>query len=119
MKKPLSRFLKVALFALGFFHLLRILFPNRKVAILRYHAVVDPHDNYYANPNICLAVRDFERHVRYFARRYRVISLDEVVDAIRSGKALPHNAVVFTFDDGYADNFLAAEILKRYGASGT
>jgi peptidoglycan/xylan/chitin deacetylase (PgdA/CDA1 family) len=119
MKKHLSRFLKAALFYLGFFHLLRVLFPNRNVAILRYHAVVDPPDNFYANPQICISVRDFERHVRYFARRYRVISLDEAVDAIRCGQALPRNAVVFTFDDGYADNFLAAEILKRYNASGT
>ncbi len=119
MKNHLSRFLKAALFYLGFFHLLRVLFPNRKVAILRYHAVVDPQDNFYANPNICLSVRDFERHVRYFARRYRVISLDEVIDALRNGKTLPRNAVVFTFDDGYADNFHAAEILKRYNASGT
>jgi peptidoglycan/xylan/chitin deacetylase (PgdA/CDA1 family) len=119
MKNHLSRWLKAALFYLGFFHLLRVLFPNRKVAILRYHAVVDPPDNFYANPQICMSVRDFERHVRYFARRYRVISLDEAVDAIRRGQALPRNAVVFTFDDGYADNFLAAEILKRYNASGT
>ncbi|MGH7596312.1 MAG: polysaccharide deacetylase family protein [bacterium] len=119
MKNHLSRFLKAALFYLGFFHLLRVLFPNRKVAILRYHAVVDPPDNFYANPNICLSVRDFERHVRYFAKRYRVISLDEAIETIRRGKTLPRNAVVFTFDDGYADNFRAADILKRYNASGT
>jgi peptidoglycan/xylan/chitin deacetylase (PgdA/CDA1 family) len=114
-----SRLLKAILFHLGFFHLLRIFFPNRRVAILRYHAVVDPQDCDYASPGICISKRDFEKHVRYLARRYRVISLDDVVDAIRAGKPLPANAVVFTFDDGYADNFVAAEILKRYNASGT
>ncbi|MDZ7368180.1 MAG: polysaccharide deacetylase family protein [candidate division KSB1 bacterium] len=95
------------------------MFPNRRVAILRYHAVVDPQHCDYASPGICISPRDFEKHVRYFARRYRIISLDDVIDTIRAGKPLPTNAVVFTFDDGYADNFFAAEILKRYNASGT
>jgi peptidoglycan/xylan/chitin deacetylase (PgdA/CDA1 family) len=115
----ISRLLKAALFHLGFFHLLRVLFPNRRVAILRYHAVVDPQNCDYASPSICISPRDFEKHVRYFARRYRILSLDEVIDTILAGKPLPRNAVVFTFDDGYADNFAAAEILKRYNASGT
>jgi peptidoglycan/xylan/chitin deacetylase (PgdA/CDA1 family) len=114
-----SRLVKAALFYLGFFHLLRVLLPNRKVAILRYHAVVDPQNNFYASPGICIAERDFERHVRYFTRRYRVVSLDEVVAAIRTGRNLPTNAVVFTFDDGYADNYCAAEILQRHKATGT
>jgi len=119
LKMFLSGLLKATLFHLGFFHLLRVLFPNRRVAILRYHAVVDPQNCDYASPGICISKQDFEKHVRYFARRYRVISLDDVIDTIRAGKPLPTNAVVFTFDDGYADNFLAAEILKRYNASGT
>jgi len=111
--------MKAALFHLGFFFLLKILFPNRRVAILRYHAVVDPQQCDYAGPAICISPQDFEKHVRYFARRYRLLSLDEVVDTIRAGKQPPRNAVVFTFDDGYADNFTAAEILHRYNASGT
>ena len=115
----LRRFSKTALFHFGIFHLLRIFFPNRRVAILRYHAVVDPHNCDYASPGICISQSDFEKHVRYFARRYHILSLDEVIDTIRAGKKLPRNAVVFTFDDGYADNFIAAEILKRYNASGT
>lgn len=119
MKMFLSRLLKAAFFYLGIFHLIRMLFPNRRVAILRYHAVVDPQRNDYASPLICVSPQDFERHVSYFARRYRILSLDEVIDAIRAGRPLPRNAVVFTFDDGYADNLLAAEILQRHSASGT
>lgn len=119
LKKNISRWLKAALFSLGIFHLLRILFPNRRVAILRYHAVVDTPANYYASPGICVSPNEFEQHVRYFARRYRILSLDEVIDTILAGKQLPRNAVAFTFDDGYADNLVAAEILKRHNASGT
>jgi peptidoglycan/xylan/chitin deacetylase (PgdA/CDA1 family) len=118
MKKLVTRLLKAIIFHLGFFHLLRVLFPNRRVAILRYHAVVDPRACDYASSSICISPYDFEKHVRYFAKRYRVLSLDEVIDTIRDEKPLPANAVVFTFDDGYADNFFAAEILKRYNASG-
>ncbi|MGH7496601.1 MAG: polysaccharide deacetylase family protein [bacterium] len=119
MKAKLGPFLKKILFHCGFFHLLRVLFPNRKVAILRYHAVVDPHENFYTTPSISLSVHDFERQVQYFAKRYRILSLDEVIDALRTPRPLPANAVVFTFDDGYADNFLAAQILKKHGGSGT
>jgi peptidoglycan/xylan/chitin deacetylase (PgdA/CDA1 family) len=119
LKVKIASFLKKLLYHCGFFHLLRALFPNRKVAILRYHAVVDPGENFYTTPSISLSVRAFEQQVRYFAKRYRILSLDEVIDALRTRKPLPPNAVVFTFDDGYADNFLAAQILKKYGGSGT
>jgi peptidoglycan/xylan/chitin deacetylase (PgdA/CDA1 family) len=115
----ITKLLKKFLFHCGFLHLLRVFFPNRKVAILRYHAVVDPQENFYTTPSISVSVREFEQHVRYFAKRYRILSLDEVIEALLAQRSLPRNAVVFTFDDGYADNFFAAEILKEYGGSGT
>ncbi len=119
MKQKLTSLLKAALFHLGFFHLVRLFFPNKRVALLRYHAVVEPEKNFYTSPGISVSESEFERHVRYFAKRYRILSLDEVIDALRARKPLPRNAVVFTFDDGYADNFLAARILKKHGGSGT
>jgi peptidoglycan/xylan/chitin deacetylase (PgdA/CDA1 family) len=115
----ISRLVKSVLFYAGIFALIRILKPNNRVAILRYHAIVDAHENFYANPSICLSRKQFEKHVAYFSRRYNVLSLDTVVAAWRAGKPLPPNAIVFSFDDGYADNFFAAEILKKYGATGT
>ncbi len=119
MKQKLTSLLKFALFRLGCFHVLRVLFPNKRVAILRYHAVVAPEKNFYTSLGISVSESEFEQHVRYFAKRYRILSLDEVIDALRARKPLPRNAVVFTFDDGYADNFVAAQILKKYGGSGT
>ena len=119
VKMRLTRGIKALLLHAGFFGLLRRLRPNRRVAILRYHAVVEAPGNYYASPSICISKNDFERHVRYFAKKYRVLSLDEVITALHQKQPLPANAVVFTFDDGYADNYTAAKILKKYGATGT
>lgn len=118
LKMRLTSLIKAMLFYGGFFALLRLLFPNRRAALLRYHAVVDPADNFYTSPSISISVREFERHVRYFVRKYRVVSIDQVVDALLTGRPLPKNAIVFTFDDGYADNLIAARILKQYGATG-
>lgn len=89
------------------------------MAILRYHSIQDPGRNFYAVPSIVISPKEFERHVRYFTKRYNVISMDEVVDCIREGRQFPENAIVFTFDDGYADNYIAYKILKKYGATGT
>lgn len=119
MKQKITSMLKRMLFYLGFFHLLRVFFPHRRVAILRYHAVIAPEKNFYTSLGISVSEEEFERHVRYFAKRYRILSLDEVIDAFVARRPLPRNAVVFTFDDGYADNFIAARILKKYGGSGT
>lgn len=119
LKMQVMHGMKSALFYGGAFSVLRKLKPNPDVSILRYHAVVAPHENDYANPTICISPRAFENHVRYFTRHFAVLSLNEVVAALQSGHPLPSNAVVFTFDDGYADNLEAARILHRYGASGT
>lgn len=119
MKRGLSGLIKRIFLALGIYHLIRILAPNRSIAILRYHSVTEPENNFYTTPAIALSPKEFERHVRYFASRYRIISLDEAVDCLMSDRPLPTNSVVFTFDDGYADNLEAARILKKYQANGT
>ena len=119
IKMRLSRQIKEALFRAGFFAAIRKSVPNQHVAILRYHAVVEPEDNFYASPGICLSKDNFARHVQYFAAKYHVVSLNDVIESLKKGKSLPTNAVVFTFDDGYADNYFAYEILKQYGAGAT
>jgi peptidoglycan/xylan/chitin deacetylase (PgdA/CDA1 family) len=101
------------------FHAIRRWRPNRHLAILRYHAVCGPEGYTYADPHLCVSPSAFERHVAYLAAHYHVLPLPEAVARIRERRPLPANAVVLTFDDGYADNLEAARILHRHGASGT
>ncbi|MBB5035412.1 polysaccharide deacetylase family protein [Prosthecobacter vanneervenii] len=54
------------------------------------------------------------------AKDYQVISLSALVEARTKGESLPDNAVVITFDDGYASNYeLAFPVLKEFGLHAT
>lgn len=110
---------KAGLFYSGAFALHRRLHPGNGVALLRYHSIQPPEQNFYASPAIVLSPEDFDRQVRHFVKRYAAISLDTMVDCVRARRPFPENAVVFTFDDGYADNYHAYQILKKYGVTGT
>jgi peptidoglycan/xylan/chitin deacetylase (PgdA/CDA1 family) len=107
------------LFHTGAYSAIRRLRPSRGLAILRYHAVCGPEGYAYAEPGICVSPAAFEEHVAYLTSRYRVLPLPEAVRFLREGRSLPANAVAITFDDGYADNLAAANVLHRHGATAT
>ena len=119
LRETIAPTAKTALFRLGTYAALRRISPSRHAAILRYHAVCGPEGHRYASPAICVAPDVFEQQVAYIAAHYRVLPLDDVVKAMQAGRSLPANTVVFTFDDGYADNLHAARVLHRHGVSGT
>ncbi|HEX6894664.1 MAG TPA: polysaccharide deacetylase family protein [Bryobacteraceae bacterium] len=81
-------------------------------AILMYHGVCDDapmprHINFHHQR------ASFERQMRVLKRRYRVVPLLEIVDALRAKRTLNH-CVALTLDDGYRNNILsAAPILQR------
>lgn len=118
-KQNSSRTLKNLFLRIGVYDLLRRLRANPDAAILRYHAVVDLKDNFYTSPSIALSPTDFENHVKYFSSKYHLLSLDQTIDCLKQNKKFPSNSVAFTFDDGYADNLVAAKVLHKYGAKGT
>ena len=70
------------------------------VTILTHHLVSDrPH-----RMGIC--TETFLRQVRFLQRHYRIVSLSEGVELLKSGRVESPTAVI-TFDDGYADNFVS------------
>lgn len=117
MKHSLA--IKRAIHQSGLASALRRLALVNSVAILRYHAVIDPEKCDYAAPGICTAPAVFERQIAFLANHCNVISLDDVAVCIRNGRPFPKGAVVLTFDDGYRDNYRAHLILKKYGVQGT
>lgn len=63
---------------------------------------------------------EFAAHLEYLGKHNRVLSLAEIVDAMREGKPLPPGATVITIDDGYADAYdFAFPVLKKFGFPAT
>lgn len=90
---------------------------GRRAAIVRFHSVssADDDTHRWVAPNICVSPWVFEHQIAFLARRYRCISMDELLEALLSGQPLPRNAAVVTFDDGYRDNYeVAYPILRRH-----
>ena len=78
-----------------------------------YHNFCKSSDEKHAN--VCIPIGDFEEHVKYLKRFYSIISLRDLVEAMRQKKLFPPNAVAITFDDGYKNNYsLAYPIIKKY-----
>lgn len=66
-----------------------------------------------------LDLEDFRAQIELIDRHYEVISLPQLIGAIDGEHALPENAALLTFDDGYADHYdYAMPILDEHGISG-
>ena len=83
--------------------------------MLLYHRVNDAEDPFLPATPTAL----FRKQMEYLAHSSAVCSLDDAVEAMLQD-ALPDNAVVITFDDGYRDNYLHAyPILAGLGLTAT
>lgn len=84
--------------------------------VLTYHRVADPDRSSRLHPALISATpADFDRQMQYLSRRFRVVSIDEVLEAIRGSGRLPKKSVLITFDDAYRDlKEYALPILKWY-----
>jgi peptidoglycan/xylan/chitin deacetylase (PgdA/CDA1 family) len=83
-----------------------------QVAIITYHRVGPKNNNWSLEPT---SPHLFKQEMEYFLRNYEIIALDKLVQYIREKKYLPKKAIVFTFDDGYLDNYLYAyPFFKEY-----
>ncbi len=85
--------------------------------ILLYHRIVDDRTVYLdKGPVVHHHIRDFEHEITWLKKRFQVLSMDEVVDTVQSGKSFAKPSVAITFDDGYLDNYtLAYPVLKSHG----
>ncbi len=80
--------------------------------MLMYHGVVEKFTEPLLERNFHL-LNEFEYHIKQLSKKYHIVSADEFDNYLKAGKNLD-NIILITFDDGYRNNLLAAEILNKY-----
>ncbi len=86
--------------------------------IAGYHRVVEDFVESARGtiPSMLISAATFERHLEWLARRYTLVSLDDIGLHLQQGRRFGRPAAAVTFDDGYADVYHHAfPILRRKG----
>jgi peptidoglycan/xylan/chitin deacetylase (PgdA/CDA1 family) len=80
--------------------------------VLLYHRVTDLE----TDPQLlAVSPANFDDHLEYLSSACHVLAIAEFEDILRNRKRFPANAILITFDDGYADNYLEAlPILEKH-----
>lgn len=90
---------------------------KKGVRILTFHQI--------SNENFCplemnIKISIFEALIKHLKNNYSIISMSRLLKAIKTKTKLPQNSIIFTFDDGYRDNYTNAyPILKKYAIPAT
>lgn len=88
---------------------------NRKeLIVMNYHRVYDEVlDTEFDRGVFGLSAQEFEKQIKWLKKNTHIISEEELISHIESGKPFSKRCVMITFDDGYIDNYeLAYPILS-------
>jgi peptidoglycan/xylan/chitin deacetylase (PgdA/CDA1 family) len=62
-------------------------------------------------------IRQFREDVEFFLQNYSPVTEQDIICHLHGGKTLPPRAVLFTFDDGFREDYeIVAPLLRGYGA---
>lgn len=88
-----------------------------RLRVLTYHRVTEADARPSPSPGLVSASpAAFAAQMEFLATAYRVVSVEDVLDALRGDRALPARALLLSFDDAYRDFAECAwPILKRCG----
>jgi len=93
---------------------------KRDVAGLLYHCISDQFVPHVAGVLPVKTIRQFESDLEALQRLFSVVSYDDAAAHVNEGKALPPQAVLLTFDDGFSNAYhVVRPILKKRGLPAT
>lgn len=86
------------------------------VRVLAYHRVLEssePASFSFDVDLISASAEAFRRQMQHLRRHFTPMRFEDVIDCLDRGRALPRDAVLVTFDDGYDDNYRVAFPILR------
>jgi peptidoglycan/xylan/chitin deacetylase (PgdA/CDA1 family) len=96
------------------FHVAKALGPRYFLRSVLFHNISDASSPFTGGLGVTLPINEFEERIRFLARYYTPVALEEVFQKSRSYKI--KRPVLVTFDDVYASVALqAAPICEKYG----
>jgi peptidoglycan/xylan/chitin deacetylase (PgdA/CDA1 family) len=90
---------------------------RRRLTVVMFHRVIPPeHPAWrYSEPSWLITDWMFRECLRFFARHYTVISLEDLLAISGGHEKAPQRPLLITFDDGWSDTAeYAAPLLKEY-----
>jgi peptidoglycan/xylan/chitin deacetylase (PgdA/CDA1 family) len=114
-QKRIAVFVFIGLAVAGFVFFVR---QQYVLPIAMYHSV---QPQVPGESRLVVSTAAFERQMSFLARnKYKVLTLEQAADIVKSRKKVSGSVVVITFDDGYEDNYIYAfPILKKYNIPAT
>jgi peptidoglycan/xylan/chitin deacetylase (PgdA/CDA1 family) len=100
---------------MGAYHRVR---NNANLTTVMFHRVLPRNSAAWpvADPHYTVAADIFADCLSFFNDHYNIVSLDQLNAAHEGPSRLPHNPLLITFDDGWADTYdCAADVLSRIG----
>lgn len=89
---------------------------NHAIPILEYHNISE----FSECEDWSVSKEDFNQQMDYLNQHCRVVPLEELLEDMRQGRAVPRNTVALTFDDGYRSNYeIAFPVLQKYNFPAT
>ena len=92
---------------------------DKKLYIAMYHYTRDlKHSRYPKIKGLDISL--FRKQFEFFKDNFNVVTMEQVIGATKGNIDLPDNALLLTFDDGYADNYTyALPLLEEFGFQGS
>lgn len=92
---------------------------SQPLTIVMYHFVRDlPRTRYPAIKGLLTA--KFIGQLDWMQARYRIVRMEDCLEALRGGTPLPERAALLTFDDGYLDHYTVVfPLLEERGLQGS
>ena len=105
----------------------RALLAESDVRILAYHRVLDVAEDAHGHTGfefdldlVSASVDQFRQQMSFLRDNFQPLRFSDWIEAQVSGRPLPGNAILVTFDDGYDDNYhYAFPILRELGMPAT